>query len=150
MIPSHGASIPMAESPGTAHPWSDAWLLLAVGSQLNLEETSLAELIARADSIQHAVPSFDEVDGGLARLSSAGLVRVSGGHVRLTPGGLALVSRTASPRRPLLDWQDELERAIKASPWSAEYTPDTARRDPRLPAAISRGEYVEALRRAGR
>jgi hypothetical protein len=129
----------MAELPATRHPWSDAWLLF-----------SFPELITRADGIQHAVPSFDEVDGGLARLSSAGLVRVSRGHVGLTPGGLALVSRTASPRRPLLNWQEELERALKAAPWSAEYTPVTAHRDPRVAAVTSREEYAEALRRSGR
>lgn len=129
----------MAELPATRHPWSDAWLLF-----------SFPELITRADGIQHAVPSFDEVDGGLARLSSAGLVRVSRGHVGLTPGGLALVSRTASPRRPLLNWQEELERALKAAPWSAEYTPVTAHRDPSLAAVTSREEYAEALRRSGR
>ena len=53
----------MAELPATRHPWSDAWLLLAVGCQLNLEEISFPELITRADGIQHAVPSFDELDG---------------------------------------------------------------------------------------
>jgi hypothetical protein len=36
---------------------------LAVGCQLNLEEISFPELITRADGIQHAVPSFDELDG---------------------------------------------------------------------------------------
>jgi hypothetical protein len=29
----------------------------------NLEEISFPELITRADGIQHAVPSFDELDG---------------------------------------------------------------------------------------
>jgi hypothetical protein len=96
------------------------------------------------------VPSFDEVDGGLARLSSVGFVRVSRSHVGLTPGGLVLVSSTASPRRPLLHWQEALERALKAAPWNAEYRPDTARRGTGLPAAISRQEYEDALLRSGR
>ena len=139
----------MAELPATRHPWSDAWLLLAVGCQLNLEEISFP---ADHQSGRHPARRAELRRAGwcLARLSSAGLVRVSRGHVGLTPGGLALVSRTASPRRPLLNWQEELERALKAAPWSAEYTPVTAHRDPSLAAVTSREEYAEALRRSGR
>jgi hypothetical protein len=140
----------MTESHGETMPWSDAWLLLAVGCRLNLEEVSLPELIATADGIQHAVPTFAEVDGGLARLSRLGLVGVRGSHVGLTPDGLDLLSRTASPRKPLLDWQEDLERALNAAPWSPGRVPDAARRDAALPRAISREEYDEALRRSGR
>lgn len=136
--------------PETIHRWSDAWLLLAVGCQLSLEEIPLSVLITRADTIQHAVPSFEEVDGGLARLSIAGLVRVIDGCVALTPSGLELISRTATPRRALLQWQEELGRVLKASPWSADYAPATARREPWMHAVVSRMYYEKALRDSGR
>lgn len=134
----------------TGHLWPDAWLLLAIGCRLSHEEVSLVELIATADGIQHLVPTFDEVDGGLARLSRAGLVKLDGPCVRLTPPGLDLLSRTASPRKPLLAWQEDLERELRAAPWSRSYDPADARRGPRLSPGITREDYDVALRRSGR
>jgi hypothetical protein len=136
--------------PETIYQWSDTWLLLAVGCQLSLEEIPLSVLITRADAIQHAVPSFDEVDGGLARLSIAGLVRVIDGRVALTPSGLELISHTATPRRALLQWQEELGRVLKASRWSADYATATARREPWVHAVVSQMDYQKALRDSGR
>jgi hypothetical protein len=132
------------------HPWSDAWLLLAIGCRLSLEWISLAELIATADGIQHAVPTFEEVDGALARLAERGLVKLGRNQVGLTPSGLDLLTRTKSPRKPLLDWQEELGRALGAAPWSAASQPTPVRRAPALRPAISMEEYQEALRQSGR
>ena len=132
------------------HVWPDAWLLTAIGCRLSVDEVSLAELIARADGIQHAVPTFDEMDGGLARLREAGLVNLNGLCVRLTPAGLELLARSASPRKPLLAWQEDLERELRAAPWSRSYDPADARRGPGLPPAITCEEYDSVLRQSGR
>ena len=127
-------------------PWSDAWVLLAVGCRLSLDEISLRELIATADGIQHAVLTFDELDGGLTRLSSTGLLAVSDAGVGLTPAGLVLLSRTAAPRKSLLEWQDDLERALTFSAADRAATrPGSA-----MVSVITRAEYEEALRRSGR
>jgi hypothetical protein len=125
--------------------WSDAWLFLAVGCRLSLDEISLPELIATADGIQHAVMTFEELDGGLARLIDAGFLTIGDAGVGLTPAGLALLSRTAAPRKPLLDWQEDLERALKLS--AAER--GAARSGSALVSAITRAEFEEALRRSG-
>jgi hypothetical protein len=127
------------------HPWSDAWLLLAVGCRLGAEPVSLPELIATADGIQHAVPTFDEVDGALARLTAAGLVTVHERAIRLTAAGKDLLSRTSADRKPIWRWQEALQRELPAAPWSPEYDPATARRDPTLPAVIKREEYDKAV-----
>jgi hypothetical protein len=129
----------------SVHLWSDAWIFLAVGCRLSLDEISLPELIATADGIQHAVLTFEELDGGLARLISAGLLTIGDAGVGLTPAGLALLSRTAAPRKPLLDWQEDLERALKLS--AAER--GAARPGSALVSVITRAEFEEALRRSG-
>lgn len=134
---------------GLQHPWSDAWLLLAAGMPLDGAEVPLAGLLQRADGIQHAVATFDEVDGGLARLQAAGLLTVHAGAVSLTAAGVALVREAATDRGSLHQWQDAIVGALGAKPWSAVHTPAQSRRDPALPPALTPAEYEAALRTIG-
>lgn len=62
----------MAELSKVRHHWTDAWLLIAASLASADAQPSLRALITAADAIQHAVPAFDEVDGGLARLCATG------------------------------------------------------------------------------
>ena len=81
------------------HPWSDAWLLLAIGLRPDGAPLSLAGLLQHADAVQHAIPTFDEVDGGLARLQAAGLLGADAGRIRLTLPGLNSCALPARPER---------------------------------------------------
>jgi hypothetical protein len=106
----------------------------------------LAGLLARADSVEHAVATFDEVDGGLARLQAAGFVTVDAGLISLTAAGRELVRAAGATSMPINKWQSALERALGATPWTPDYRPEHARRDPTLPARVTRAEYEAAVR----
>ena len=131
------------------HPWSDAWLLLAIGLRPDGAPLSLAGLLQHADAVQHAIPTFDEVDGGLARLQAAGLLGADAGRIRLTPTGLELLRATGSARTTLRDRQQAPEGALGATPWFPEYIPERARRDPALLPVITVADYEAAIQANG-
>jgi hypothetical protein len=54
--------------------WSDAWLLDAIARASKTHPASLADIIAAADMIQHALPTADELHGALLRLTAAGYI----------------------------------------------------------------------------
>jgi hypothetical protein len=54
--------------------WSDAWLLLAVILSSKKRPAALEDIIAAGDSIDFAIFNADELESGLARLTSEGYV----------------------------------------------------------------------------
>jgi hypothetical protein len=121
--------------------WSDAWLFLAIGYSNEKGECSLARVIGVADAIQHAVLTWEEVDGGLFRLGKAGYATVRDGKVGLTQQGRAIVE--GLQRKEVLDRQDELASAIGAPTWTAH--DPTGARDPHQPQIIAREEFQAAV-----
>lgn len=129
------------------HPWSDAWLLLAAGYRPAVERVSLAGLIAAADMLQYAMPAFEEVDGGLARLAAAGLLTVDHGTIRVTSAGHDLLARAAGNGGAVSQWESGVERELPAAAWSSTYHPTQARRASTVPAMITREEYDAVVER---
>lgn len=54
--------------------WSDAWLLQAIALATHRGPATLAQIIAAADAVNHALPTFDELHGGFVRLTAGGFV----------------------------------------------------------------------------
>jgi hypothetical protein len=54
--------------------WSDAWLFQAIALAARERRATLAEVIASADAVNHALPTSDELHGGLSRLTAGGFV----------------------------------------------------------------------------
>jgi hypothetical protein len=56
--------------------WSDGWLLQAIAiASRQKGSASLSEVIEAADSVNHALPTSNELHGGLVRLTRGGLVK---------------------------------------------------------------------------
>jgi hypothetical protein len=89
-----------AESPALAPTWRphDAWILLAILYCRASETCRLEHVIASADFINHAVPTFDELHGALNRLKDAGLIRASKGEFAATEKALAMFTRVEESR----------------------------------------------------
>jgi hypothetical protein len=100
--------------------WSDAWLFLAIGYSNEKGESSLARVIGVADAIQHAVLTWEEVDGGLFRLGKAGYVTVRDGKVSLTQQGRRFskdyTRRQCSTGKTSSLWLSELRRGLRTIP----------------------------------
>ena len=124
------------------HQWCDAWLLVAVTLASGAAPASLAEIVAAADAVQHAIPDFCEMDGGLARLSAADLLRRDTRGFVLTKRGAELIAQ-AGPGG-WLKQQKAIEHALKAAPWSTAYMPADAGRG-ELPEVVTVDEYTTAV-----
>jgi hypothetical protein len=121
--------------------WSDAWLFLAIGYSNDKGASSLARVIGAADAIQHAVLTWEEVDGGLFRLGTAGYVTVRDEKVSLTQQGRAILEGLRE--KTLLKRQDELSIAIGAPPWTGH--DPAAARPPDQPQIIGWEAYQAAV-----
>src|SRR5690349_682583 len=66
---------------------SDAWILTSMAFHQRRAGTSLRDLIATAEYINHAIPSEDEIEGAINRLASAGLVTVEEDYFYVTRAG---------------------------------------------------------------
>lgn len=67
---------------------------------------TLRELIATADYLNHAVPTYDELAGSLARLRQAGYVAKQADRYGATPAIRSYYAQVTRPRRSLnKDWQ---------------------------------------------
>src|SRR5687767_13486263 len=65
--------------------WSDAWLLHAILVAAKEDEATLEDVIGAADFLNHAILTFDEIDGGVARLSRAGLITAQNARFQVMP-----------------------------------------------------------------
>ena len=74
---------------------SDGWLLHAILLAAHDGQATLEGLVGAADMINHAMLTFDEIDGGLARLSAAGLVSTGDKRVQITATAAEMQARVA-------------------------------------------------------
>jgi hypothetical protein len=120
---------------------SDAWLLHAVLLAAKEGEAALDEVVGTADMIQHAMLTFDEIDGGVARLSRAGLLAIKDKRFQLSPAAAALGRRLA--KLSLREAGDALRRELGISEPVPPFEPT-----PPDPAWVSGAFTVDDLRRA--
>ncbi len=64
--------------------WSDAWLLQAIIVANKVGKGSLVDVIAAADTVNHALIGFDEMSSGLNRLSNGNYIKEINGCFLLT------------------------------------------------------------------
>jgi DNA-binding MarR family transcriptional regulator len=73
--------------------FSDTWVLAAVAYAGGKSGADLASIVATADYMNHAVLTYDEASGSLARLSAAGLIRVVRGKLAASARVLAVLPK---------------------------------------------------------
>ena len=115
------------------YQWSDAWILLAIIYAGKEEAATLSEVVGAADYIQHAIVTFQELEGALARLTKNQLIIDNDG--RYSPSGkiITFYKSTTKPRRPVLKEQGDVQRFIGASSWSPTSSPQDANRGASYP-----------------
>ena len=112
---------------------SDGWLLAAAAHACRDGLARWPSIIASADYIDHAVPTYDELDGAATRLDAAGLVGFEVDGLRVSPAVLAGVDTSTY----------DLRRRL-AAVWGMA-TP-TADAPTALPPRLSRDAYDRAVR----
>src|SRR5687767_3906189 len=125
--------------------WSDAWLLLAFGLAASDGPAPIPSMLPLADGIQHAVPTKDEVNGALGRLTRAGYVECANGYVAITAAGKGLLRQAELAGSGLLTQQKALEHLLPAAPWTAHHDPRTA--GGLEPEVVSSEDWARAVTR---
>jgi hypothetical protein len=100
----------------------DAWIFLSIGDAGGCAEWApLDEVIGYADANNHLIPSIDELQGAVSRLTAARLVSTDGTRTRLTPEGV-LVYEAAQA-----SGVGHIERVMQlGAEWHAKSYPDDA------------------------
>jgi hypothetical protein len=110
----------------------DGWILLAVVGCGEAGGT-LRDIIAVADYVNHAVPSFDDLAGGLGRLAAAGLVASGDDRYVATRDAFSLCDDPRAVLQSPVKKIHALERSLAAMPLPAH-----------LPVRLSRSSYDRA------
>jgi hypothetical protein len=74
---------------------SDSWMFLSVAYSAQDGPATLEDFYAAADHINCAIPTHDEIQGGINRLASAGLVDVQDDRFILTGSGRKIFERVS-------------------------------------------------------
>lgn len=112
--------------------WSDAWLLQAIALASRSGPAALADLLAAADAVNHALPTWEELHGALSRLGAGGFVEEVDERFRLT-------TRVPPEIRDAMSeggWQRGREAAsalLDAEAWSPETNVGDPRNDVTYP-----------------
>jgi len=97
------------------HPWSDAWLLLAIKyAQGNRPSAELEQIIAAGDGINHAIFTDAELHGGFARLAGGGFILAEGATCAVSRQFLDAWSKAGADKRRQMAKQLEIVEAILA------------------------------------
>ncbi|MBN1606740.1 MAG: hypothetical protein JW940_08905 [Polyangiaceae bacterium] len=84
------------------------------GTDEQQEPTTLTELIARADGLNHAIPTTDEIVSALQRLYRHGLVVAAGHAIALTDLGRQIHANGWARRGGLFSVVDNMQRALRS------------------------------------
>lgn len=105
---------------------SDAWLLLTILVAASADGATLDGIVSTGDAINHAVFTFHEIDGGLARLVAGGFVRVDNMRVFPTDEAKRIYDRVRRRKGSMLTQMDALRKKLGAPEWSTADDPNRA------------------------
>jgi hypothetical protein len=97
---------------------TDAWIFAALVGDAPV--TTLAELVAAADYLNHSIPSASEVRSALVRLAARRLIVPRGKSIALTALGRTVYADGRARRGGLFSLVDNMRKAIKAPRYRCE------------------------------
>jgi len=126
--------------------WSDVWLLLAILMAPREGPADLRSILAAGDYLEHAIFRFEEMEGGLFRLTRGGYVEeVAGGFVP-TEMAQEMFRRIASQTRRRRALREAVAHAIGVQRPGPSVQAQAAENGHRYPS-LTRSRYEEAVRR---
>lgn len=101
----------------------DAWILLSLLYSRANEPCRLEDIMATADSINHALPALEEIHGALNRLDAAGLIKKRGDTFIVAKKAVGLFDKVkANCKKNVLDQLDCLKRVMNCPCCGIELT----------------------------
>jgi hypothetical protein len=116
--------------------WNDAWIFVsaviaerlerdrAMHAALPVAGAGLADLLAAADFLHHSVPSREDIEESVRRLSGAGLITVDDDLIEVAPAGEQLwrTRPFSGLTSAVMTFQSQLNRG--PAPGESDYTLD--------------------------
>jgi hypothetical protein len=94
---------------------NDAWILYAIPP--GIEACPLPEIIARADYVNHAIPTKDEIASALTKGLRSGLLQRSLSGIRYAPMHQETIKKVTEKPRYARDAWDALHRHLCEGSW---------------------------------
>lgn len=125
---------------------TDPWLLQAILSAEKEGFASLTDVVTCGDAIDHAILTFDEIDGGLARLARGGFVSLNGNRIRVLPLATELIARRIK-RMSINKEREAIRVALGAPKPQPPFHPTPA--DPLWKSGLTSEEWDAAVEEYG-
>jgi len=99
--------------------WTDIWLLVAAYLSLKKGECRLRNIIAVADTINHAVVNYEELSSAMVRLEECGYVQIGRNPWTMicTDKGIRLVEPIAKKNSLAFRVWKEVEKILNVPSW---------------------------------
>lgn len=125
------------------YKWSDAWILLAIVYASIEKEATLENVIKFADTIEHAILTFEELEGGLARLTMGSFIEEKESYFYPTERVFSILDGVSKIKSNMQDDLRQLEQFLKSSPWKPGYNPKVSSKE-KYPN-LTKERYLEAV-----
>jgi len=106
--------------------YADPWLLLSILFACENGKSSLSDVICCGDFINHAIFSFEELQGGFSRLISSGYIFEENDQYYPTDKIAIPYSKFAKKVKSVYKRLDFIRLELKAPGWSEDYNPSKA------------------------
>ena len=101
---------------------NDAWILYAIPP--GIEDCPLSEIIARADFVNHVIPTKKQIGSAITKGLRCGLLERGQAGVRYAQSHRDAVSKVTQKPRYALDAWDALHNFLSEQPWEQTNTED--------------------------
>src|SRR3989338_8909388 len=106
--------------------YADAWLLLSIIYASDKQAASLTEIIACGDFINHAIFTWEELQGGFFRLINSGYVIEQGDQYRVSVEIIDAYNKFAEKNKSAFKRIVFIRKKLNSPEWSEDYKPSTA------------------------
>jgi len=122
---------------------NDAWILYAIPPRI--EDCPLSEIIARADFVNHAIPTKEEIGSAITKGLRCGLLERGQSGVRYAHSHREAVSSVTEKPRYALDAWEALHKFLSRQSWKQTNTEDFLLTDADVETAYQ--EYLGRIKR---
>jgi hypothetical protein len=121
----------------------DAWILYAIPAEV--EGCRLSEIIGRADYVNHAIPTTEEIASAITKGLRCGLLERGPTGVRYAHSHREAVSKVTQKPRYALDAWDALHKYLSEESWEQTNTEEFLLTDAQVETAYK--EYLGWVRK---
>jgi hypothetical protein len=100
---------------GAQWDWNDGWILAATLLVHKAGGATLAEVIAAADAVNHAIPTTDDLSRAFSRLADCGIVQIKNDRYLVARGRRRAVALSVTARGGLFSSADRCLKWLKTT-----------------------------------